>query len=120
MSDILCTPYFHFPFNIILARNRQSPFRLQSYWLSLLHGAMGAYAAVFIHHFDEGDPGTGGRPGPTSPPESLHEHINVSSPNTKIGLYCFLISSSTLSSRSNALFGLHLRQVCADGQKLGT
>jgi hypothetical protein len=48
-------------------------------------------------------------------PESLLEHTNVSSPNTKIGLYYFLSSSSMLSGRSDALFwtqseaGVHLR-----------
>jgi hypothetical protein len=40
----------------------QSPvsFGLQAYLSSILLEVIGAYAAVFIHRFDEGSPGTGG------------------------------------------------------------
>jgi hypothetical protein len=39
-----------------------------------------------------------------APVADSHERINVSSPNTKIGLYYFLIRSLTLVARSEAVF----------------
>jgi hypothetical protein len=50
-------------------------------------------------HFDEVGPGTGGRL-----LESLHARINVSSSNTAIGIYCFLILSIRLVVRYDAFF----------------
>jgi hypothetical protein len=35
---------------------------------------------------------------------SLHERINVSTPNTRTGIYCFLIGCITSVARSDALF----------------
>jgi hypothetical protein len=47
----------------------------------------------------------------------VHERINVSSPNTRIGLYCFLIRSTTLVARADALFwDPSAANVCAYGQ----
>jgi hypothetical protein len=64
-------------------------------------------------HFEEVGPGTGGRL-----LESLHERINVSSSDTAIGIYCFLILSITLVvAYMMPFFGLHHMQVRACGQK---